>query len=76
MVSSVQSRYNGQNTRCHTQRLIQPQEGGGDGGVNEAAAAGPAPEQEFQVGRREEPRLSSRIVSSRRCIAVAVFLVL
>lgn len=31
--------------------------GGGDGGVNEAAAAGPAPEQEFQVG--EEGRAAS-----------------
>lgn len=35
-----------------------PQDGGGDGGVKEAEAAGPAPEQEFQLGRREEPRLS------------------
>ena len=36
-----------------------PQDGGGDGGVKEAAPAGPAPEQEFQLGRREEPRLSA-----------------
>ena len=53
-----------------------PQEGGRDGGVKKAAAAGPAPEQEFQLGRREELCLSPTIAPCRQCIAVAVFHVL